>query len=240
MLTRNVNLNFSDSTNPSNKNEVADMASTICGSLTKMVKTYRIASWKDFEDVYEKHFRQNRGRFYYRGQSNASWELRTTHERLLQQLALKIPCDEPYPSYASGKFASTRGSRIELLALRAFQARSSKFISNPPPLEDTLEWLAMMRHWGLSTRLIDVTTSPYVALYFALCDHLLVPEINNTINPAVWAINHIPLRHATSKATGLPDHTDLSNSLLFHEHLLHLSKAMLALRANIGETLLNH
>ncbi len=220
-------MKLSDTTNPSNKNEIADMASTTCCSLTEMAETYRISSWKDFEDVYEKHFRRNRGRFYYRGQRDSSWELRTTHERLLQQLAPNIPYDKPYPSYAPGKFASTPGSRIELLALRAFQARSSKFISNPPPLEDTLEWLAMMRHWGLSTRLIDVTTSPYVALYFALSDHLLVPKIDDTIDPAVWAINHIPLRHAASKATGLPDHTDLSNSILFHEHLIHSSKAML-------------
>ena len=193
-----------------------------------MVQTHSISSWHDFESVYEKRFRQARGRFYYRGQSDASWDLKTTHERLLARVSALVPTGCPYPNYEPGRPASTAGARIELLAMRAFQARATKFVSNPPSIGDTLEWLAMMRHWGMSTRLMDVTTSPHVALDFALSDHLVPSTTPRTTDSAVWAFNHIPLRHAASKAVSLPEHTDLSDASLFREHVIYSRKPMLA------------
>ena len=106
------------------------MAPTTGSPIGAMAQTYDIVScWRQFEDIYEKHFRRKRGRFYYRGQNDASWELSTTHERLLSRISPYILSNPPYPSYAPGKVASSSGSRIELLTLRAFQARSTKFVS---------------------------------------------------------------------------------------------------------------
>ena len=128
----------------------------------------------------------------------------------------------PVPELRAGKVRFYPGARIELLALRAFQARATKFVSNPPPLGETLEWLAMMRHWGdVHPALMDVTTSPHVALYFAVCEHLAPSTTPRTTDSAVWAVNHVPLRHAASKAVGLPDHTDLSDARLFREHVIY-------------------
>lgn len=198
-------------------------------SVDAMVTTHRISCWRSFEDIYERCFRKRRGRFYYRGQSDYSWDLSTTHERLLRCVSHYVPSATPYPSYEPGKCASTPGSRIELLALRAFQARATKFVSNVPPLADTLEWLAMMRHWGMSARLLDVTTSPHVAMYFALCDRLAVSAATQPVDSAVWAINHVPLRYYASKALDhdLPDHTELSDSSLFRK-LIYSRTPMLA------------
>jgi hypothetical protein len=192
-----------------------------------MVETFKVCSWNQFEEIYERRFRPKRGVYYYRGQSNDSWELQTTHERLFSRISEHIPTEEPYPSYSPENQASTPGSRIELLALRAFQARSTRFLSNLPTFGDTLEWLALMRHWGMPTRLMDVTTSPYVALYFALCDRLGVSTVTPT-NAAVWAISHTPLRCVASRAVDLPDHTDLSDPDLFCKLLIYPRKLMVA------------
>jgi hypothetical protein len=180
----------------------------------------KIDSWSDFESVYDTYFSRKRGRWYFRGQRDSSWHIETTLDRLLKSIK-HPPNAEPYPCYPSGRSANTVGTRIELVMLRAFQARASKFLPNPPAADDTLEWLALMRHWGLPTRLVDVTTSPHVALYFALL-HLLTPEdpASTAAEPVVWAINHIPLRALGAQQVGTDAHTDLSDRRLFNPKFL--------------------
>ena len=48
---------------------------------------------------------------------------------------------------------------------------------------ETDEWLALMRHHGAPTRLLDFTYSPYVAAYFAFED----AEPRDSV--AIWAVN---------------------------------------------------
>lgn len=58
----------------------------------------------------------------------------------------------------------------EVLIESEFRARAHLHL--PPHLlpQDSLSWLAMMQHWGIPTRLLDFTHSPFVALYFAVRD----------------------------------------------------------------------
>lgn len=185
-----------------------------------------VNSWSDFETAYERYFRRKRGRWYFRGQPDSTLPLQTTLERLLQQVGRPMNV-RPYPVYPSGHSAATPGGRVELVLLRAFQARASKFLPNLPLRSEILEWLALMRHWGLPTRLLDVTTSPHVALFFALVGLLRSDSSNHRTdqqkapNPIVWAINHIPVRAIGAKeATGVLAHLDLSETGLFNEHFL--------------------
>ena len=100
----------------------------------------------------------------FRGQRDAAWALVTS-------LEFHTP--------------STRTrSSAEAELLGNFRRRAHNYL--PPhqmPLE-TGEWLAMMQHFGAPTRLLDVTASPYVAIYFA---------VEDAIEPggecAVWAVN---------------------------------------------------
>ena len=73
-------------------------------------------------------------------------------------------------------------SRIEGGLLRDFQRRVHHYSEEAiPESTDTLEWLALMRHYGAPTRLLDWTYSFFVAAFFALAD--------STGDSAIWAVD---------------------------------------------------
>jgi hypothetical protein len=104
----------------------------------------------------------------FRGQT-ADWPLTTSLERLCSAL------DIPQRKY---------GYEIEEILLREFQRRFYHYETHVPEPNDRLEWLATMQHYGASTRLLDWTYSPYVALYFAL--ERPAPKNNCAV---VWAVD---------------------------------------------------
>lgn len=82
----------------------------------------------------------------YRGVSDASHELVTTMGRL------PLANDKVRNSYERDVF-------------REFKRRAHPFLLNTPTSD--LEWLFLARHYNLPTRLLDWTTNPLVALFFA-------------------------------------------------------------------------
>lgn len=129
---------------------------------------------REFTGLEEDKYRAGTGRglcHLFRGHSEASYPLLTTLDRL-----------EP-----SGK------RRAEDYLLREFRRRMHQYL--PPegiPVSE-LVTLALMQHYGVPTRLLDVTRSPYVALYFA------VRAAKNDSDAAVWVFNTTNIRGVSLK-----------------------------------------
>ena len=85
--------------------------------------------------------------FWYRGQGDIEWKLVPSLLRPDQKLAHEIPL------------------------MKAFQQNAFMFLPNKPM--DEWEWMFLMQHYGIPTRLLDWTESPLVALYFSVCDQKL-------------------------------------------------------------------
>jgi hypothetical protein len=64
-------------------------------------------------------------------------------------------------------------AKTERSLLKDFRRRYPAWNSWTPPSTDTLEWLALMQHYGAPTRLLDCTYSPFIAAFFALQKLLL-------------------------------------------------------------------
>ena len=114
--------------------------------------------------------------FIYRGQSDASWSLQTTLER---------GCGTNY----SKEFAE----KYEAYAIDQFSSRFHLYDRENIQPGSLLEWLAIMQHYGVPTRLLDFTTSPYAALYFALETY----DIARRPDIALYCINYTELMEKT-------------------------------------------
>lgn len=100
-----------------------------------------------FDTSYQKHV--------YRGQGNYNWPLETKLERNA-------------PEYVKNE------SGLEEFEHRTFveaQRRLHRYVDTLPDDDDILSWLALIRHHGVPTRLLDVTKSFFIACYFAMQDN---------------------------------------------------------------------
>ena len=104
-------------------------------------RTLLVEDWRDFDD-----FDFGSHDCVYRGQGRASWKLQTGYER--QQRVLN-------PMH-------------EQSMLRRFISQAGIYMHDLPRPVDYVSWFALMQHYGTGTRMLDVTRSRYVALFFAL------------------------------------------------------------------------
>jgi hypothetical protein len=88
--------------------------------------------------------------YMYRGQSDSIWTMRSTLDRIL------------------GSKYSVELEKFESMSINMFQNKFHLYDKTNKKPDTKLEWLSIMQHYGVPTRLLDFSTSPYVALYFAL------------------------------------------------------------------------
>src|ERR1035438_2898982 len=103
---------------------------------------------------------------WYRGHADHTWHLE--------------------PSLARLKKLESEAQLIKQFKQNAFQ-----FLDKAPETE--WEWIFLMQHYGVPTRLLDWTESALVALYFALYSR----RAEQSSVPAVWALDPFALNSAT-------------------------------------------
>lgn len=107
--------------------------------------------------------------FIYRGQSDYSWELRATIQRPEHQTILNNEVQ------VYGQFR--QALQVRHLPIRPTQPQAAG------------QWLALMQHYELPTRLLDWTKDLHVGLHFACCG-------NSNLDGALYVLNPFPLYQA--------------------------------------------
>jgi FRG domain len=127
-----------------------------------------IASWNELLSEYhnfdERHT-DSEHEWVFRGQPDCTDRLRTTLERVREQF--NVPWAELQD--------------LEDNLLRQFQRRAHHYVGDLPKTDDVFEWLALMRHYGAPTRILDCSYAFFTGVYFA------VEEA--TKDCALWAVD---------------------------------------------------
>ena len=93
--------------------------------------------------------------FIFRGQANAAWQLQSSLERVV-----------------GDEWDAENAKRFEEYSISEFKSKFHLYDQENVKPNTKLAWLAIMQHYGVPTRLVDFTESPYAALYFALETYL--------------------------------------------------------------------
>jgi FRG domain-containing protein len=139
----------------------------------KFVLSGSAETWEDFHTWMRT---LDEGSWCFRGQREAAWSLTTSLDRAVRREKTTTTGDSLY---------HLDRAEVEADLLFRFQQQAPQYLTHLPAQPDRASWLAMMQHYGVPTRLLDWTGSPYAGMYFALEEEPLKEEKRS----ALWAID---------------------------------------------------
>jgi hypothetical protein len=137
-------------------------------ALVDAVETVEVRSWQEFVETQQRLAGPRLRLWLFRGQDDPHSGLSTTLERALRRFGQGLAGQE----------------ELEQRLLREFRRHYHRYTEDVPSEDDTLRWLALMRHHGAPTRLLDFSYSPYVGLFFA------IHGAAEGTSSAIWAVDH--------------------------------------------------
>ena len=160
-----------------------------------VIDVERCESWDEFRTKVRRTRRPLLGRVF-RGQSDVAWKLQSKWDRTVErQAAIQDP------ERAVAGLNDTPDSLLE--RFQAYYVGTAGFDTRTMERE---EWMALARHHGLITPLLDWTHSPYVAAFFALRDLLPTHGELGALDPlstiaedgyiAIWELPLLPAKQS--------------------------------------------
>jgi FRG domain len=135
-----------------------------------------LVEFQNSREIFEYLRNQFTDSWLFRGHSDCEWDLSSSFDRICngQEVWAKEVIEDTIRS--------------------AFKRQAHQHLAHLPEADDDLEWLSLMQHYGAPTRLLDVTRSPYVGLFFAVAEQ---PE---TASSALWAFDEQTLDTAARRS----------------------------------------
>jgi hypothetical protein len=102
---------------------------------------------------------------------------------------------------------------LEAYLLKIFKRESRPYLSTMP--QDEIELLTLAQHHGLPTRLLDWSTNPLIALFFAL------ERFDKNVDSAVWCYGYLSNYSCDSESTRIARRRILERveNIIFPNHL---------------------
>ncbi|WP_313375623.1 FRG domain-containing protein [Chishuiella sp.] len=138
---------------------------------------------KFINNIEHRHISQ----WFYRGHSDSDYELIPS--------LFRVDTNESWAHW----------DRIEDYVMSQFKREAFPYLKTIP--NDEIEWLTIAQHYGLPTRLLDWSTNPLIALYFA------VENYQNNKDANVWLYGLSSTNNCWTESTWIAKKINLSGNI---------------------------